>query len=420
MFQRYWFCFLFLLSGCSSFQPLQDKPLGKDGLLFFSTAGEWSYGNVLVDAEVRGWMSNNYSAIRLAPGHYRLTGFTRNYGYQGKYWRSLSMNIPFTVEAGKVTSLGKLAIYKAGSKRAIVALTDPGMAERYLQSHYPELGSHLAASDYQQADIQYLPEDKLSDFRLSFANTNLLALKSQGDVSFGELGIVAVGQSGARRIVPTQTLAALQPAVQHSAVGEHYFVDSFGDIYCYCDNDIVPLNRAPDQPVAALAVAPSLWVAGDGVGGLQVSSNQGGDWATHSVRLSQTYTAPHFSFHDDLLFAGPLTHDYKAADARPRGVIFDVETGESSAIGWSEYVTEKTRFFRVGDDYIFDPVNLDGRTTFLFRYDEEDADWDEVRLPNRQCDIEVQAPEIKLDCRQGSNFVSIDAGRHWSEVISSP
>ncbi len=417
---KYLYCAcLFLAVGCSSVPTLENKPVGEDGIVFFSTAGEWDYGSVEVSGEPRGWLRGGYAAIRLAPGQYELTKFKRHSGYQGQYVSTLSMNIPFTIKAGQVTSLGELAIFSQGGKRAIIALADEETGPWYLERYYPNVYGSLTEEDFQPADIKFSPEEKLTAIRHAFARAHSIKLQRQGNLEFGELGIIAKKEGSTRSFVDTETLATLIPAVQHASVDEHYFFDNFGRLFCYCQEEITPINHADGQYVTALAVSNHMMVAVDGNGGLNVSKDRGESWSVVPESLSDVYMIPHFSFDEGQLFVGPLTHDYRAADANPQGVIFNVNTAEFDAVGWSEYVTEKTRFYKVGGDYIFDPVNLDGQKTFLFRYEHDDDDWDEVRLPNRHCDIVVEQDVINLDCRQGSNFTSADAGRSWQEALKN-
>ncbi|WP_157484868.1 hypothetical protein [Gilvimarinus polysaccharolyticus] len=417
---KYLFCLCALLVvGCSSVPSLEDKPVGDDGILFFSTAGEWDYGGVYISGEHRGWLRQSQAAIRLAPGQYALTMFERHSGYQGKYVSTLSMHIPFTIKAGQVTSLGKLAIFRQGGKQAIVALEDKKTGQWYLEQYYPKLYGSLAEQDFGFADIKFSPAESLTGLRQAFARAHSIKLKRQGDLEFGELGIIAKKEGSTRHFVDTETLATLLPAEQHSSVDEHYFLDNFGQLFCYCDEEVVPVGHAEGQYVSALAVSRNMMLAADGVGGLKTSKDRGESWSAVPVLLSEVYMIPHFSFYQDQLFVGPLTRDYRAADANPKGVVFDVNTAEFDTIGWSEYVTEKTRFYNVGGDYVFDPVNLNKKQTFLFRYNGKDNDWDEVKLPNRHCDIAVEQDVIKLNCRQGSDFVSPDAGRSWQEVLEN-
>ncbi len=405
-----------VLVGCSSVPRLEDRPIGNRGLLHFSTVGDWPAAIVHIDGKDQGRLSDHHSAIALRPGDYRLTGFRRHSGYQGQYVSTLSLDIPFSIEAGKVTSLGKLVLLRRGSEGMVVILEDTDSAKRLLSMYYPVLSASFGDSDYQSANINYVPQEQIDAVRQEYLRQYSRRVQDQGDFRFGEIGTIAVRKDGANELIESSTLDRLYPAVQTPAVsGAHYFT-YFGDIFCYCDGEITKIDSPDDTKVAALAVSERLTVIADNRGRVKYSVHGDDSWLSLPERLSSVYMTPYFNLFEEKLFAGPLTVNYNADRRNSRGVVFNIDTEQAEIIGWSDHITNRTRFYVVNGEYLFDPVNLRGNATFLFRYDSRRKRWDEIRLPNRHCSVNVQDDTVGLDCRRGSNFESRDGGRSWQEL----
>src|SRR5690554_122105 len=277
MLSKIFLGFLLIVTvGCSSVIPaLKDTPLGSDGVLYFDTAGDWEYAIVKINGAERGWLHKSHSTIRLSPGDYSLTGFSRSSGYQGQYVSTLTMDIPFSIQSGKVTSLGTLAIFKNGSKNIVLPMNNENSALLFLSRFFPEISKELSKDDIQYADLIYPKSDQLDNIRQAFSLSHNFRLKSQGDYSFGELGVMASGKPGSRTFINTNTLQELKPAVQHPSIQDlYYFSKFYGDLYCYCDNEIEPLKALEGYISAEVAVAEGWMVAVNHWGAIKISTDE--------------------------------------------------------------------------------------------------------------------------------------------------
>jgi|GEM_PF-3729851 len=148
---------LILLSGSAvAKDALSDK-----GILFFSTAFNWKFGNVIIDDEPVGQLGNGFFAVTLEPGVHHLTGIRQ-------YSQYTTFSTVFEIKPRTVTTLGTLSFLHDNKKRQdfYVFSKNDHATSVYLQRRHPDLYK-LIDNDLYHSEVEFIAPEEVRRFRLS-------------------------------------------------------------------------------------------------------------------------------------------------------------------------------------------------------------------------------------------------------------
>lgn len=407
-----------LLPGCTTVY-WEDKPLKKEGMLFFSIADkDYKQASVHIDGEVRGYVQNGLAGMILKPGKHTLTLISHStYTYSRRYYKNLNLNLDFNIEAGRVTSLGKLIGVDQKEKIAIFIFDYNDGAMKFTKQNRPEIYESLTGKTPIKPDLRYADE-KLEVMRRHILNSNKYTTYQLGNIKSGELGALAdVTNSTEFKVVDTGTLSRLVPLVHSDLNGDRYFITNLQELFIY-KKGVLSEFPAPEGHPPSRGFGSSDWViTADSRGYLSFSNDLGETWKSVPTKLKGKWISTILTRAGSDLFFGPVTTDENNEYGRLVGYVIDTKTAKMKEIKWSKYVTGSTVFYNHKGTYYFRPINLDGNKTFLFRYNQQKDKWKEIKLPARACNIVNKADELKLECKKEESFVSKDGGNSWEKIL---
>ncbi|MCR6651286.1 MAG: hypothetical protein NVV73_07245 [Cellvibrionaceae bacterium] len=408
--------FLLVLLALLTCSAHAKDALSDKGILFFSTAFNWKFGNVIIDGEPAGQLKNGFFATTLEPGVHHLTGIRQHN-------KSTTFSIVFEIKPRTVTTLGTLSFLNDSVKlRNFYVFTKNDRATAiYLQKQHADLYK-LATQPFYYPPVAFEEPETIRNYRLSKNSRGLDDLNNEhfngtyrNDFYSDDLGIL-LDTRDKNNISPinTHSLERPIPVPADQNVAPRHFLNSLQELFQLTNSGLQKIDLPSTvHPRTGYQSKDLLMLEGHNAD-LYFSKDLGKNWTIIDTPIAEDYTETILYPTEKGLIYGPITGNNWNKYKKRLGFIIDKSNGNQTQINWSKYVLPESKFYWVGSQLLMDPVKL-GNKAFLFVYNPDKDKWSEVRLPNRHCGIEVVSSNINLKCAEGDNFTSPDIGKTWAK-----
>jgi hypothetical protein len=458
-----------LLGGCvtRSSVPALPSSLGLDGLMVARVyiPGSTFWQNAQVDIDGRPYnasLRDGYIAIALPPGEHRLhnlrvdstTPFTTSSygpaivpvkggggGYRAPiyipgssytiYYRTLSVERSFVVEANKVVNLGLMVYVAADDSKQTsgqtkqyynIPLDNSAEMRHYLETNYSGLMASLKERNISLAPGKYLESARLPDLRrliaLEEARKGKLLADTTTSLAYGDAGTLVMRRlgPGAKPVFEVLDTGTLAPIVEGLHDRERFvFLSSDAKLLTVehgkLTTTVVPFRT---HPVRLLAVGKAMAIV-DNRMGILTTQDRGQTWSKFDGAMiddprndmdAVTDTHGVFVYLGKQGMPSAIVH-LPESGATPRVIALPPPSQAPLYNKWNTLAAKPSGLFiefaQWPDFY------------FLSRSDEK---WSMRAKPKTDCgpiDFDDVGQRLKTTC-EGEVFESADTGRTWARV----